>query len=79
MQIGFTGILAIVFITLKLTGSIAWSWLWVLSPLWIGVVLWLVAFAAICGFYLVRDWNKPKTSDKELRKALNGMHRSLRK
>lgn len=37
--IGFLGLLAIVFITLKLTGVIAWSWLWVLSPLWIGLVL----------------------------------------
>ena len=34
--IGFTGLLTIVFIVLKLTKVIAWSWLWVLSPLWIG-------------------------------------------
>ena len=33
--IGFTGLLTIVFIALKLTGYIAWSWWWVLSPLWI--------------------------------------------
>jgi len=33
--IGFTGLLTIVFITLKLLGIIAWSWLWVLSPIWI--------------------------------------------
>jgi hypothetical protein len=33
--IGFTGILTIVFIVLKLTGVIQWSWLWVLSPIWI--------------------------------------------
>lgn len=33
--IGFCGLLAIVFITLKLTSVISWSWLWVLSPLWI--------------------------------------------
>jgi hypothetical protein len=37
--IGFAGLLAIVFITLKLTGYIAWSWLWVLSPLWIPLAL----------------------------------------
>ena len=41
MQIGFVGLLALLFITLKLTGVIAWSWLWVLSPLWIGFALWL--------------------------------------
>lgn len=37
--IGFTGLLTIVFIVLKLTGVISWSWVWVLSPLWIGFAL----------------------------------------
>lgn len=37
--IGFPGLLAIVFITLKLTGYIGWSWWWVLAPLWIGWAL----------------------------------------
>lgn len=39
--IGFVGLLTILFIGLKLTGFITWSWWWVLSPLWIstGVVL----------------------------------------
>jgi hypothetical protein len=40
--IGFTGLLTIVFIVLKLTGYIAWSWWWVLSPLWIGFTIWVV-------------------------------------
>lgn len=33
--IGFVGLLTIVFIVLKLTGIVNWSWWWVLSPLWI--------------------------------------------
>ncbi len=37
--IGFCGLLAIVFITLKLCGVIAWSWWWVLAPLWIGLAI----------------------------------------
>lgn len=37
--IGFTGLLAIVFITLKLCGIITWSWWWVLAPLWIPFIL----------------------------------------
>ena len=37
--IGFTGLLTIVFIVLKLLGVINWSWLWVLSPLWISFAL----------------------------------------
>lgn len=37
--IGFTGLLTIVFIVLKLCGIITWSWWWVLSPLWISAIL----------------------------------------
>lgn len=37
--IGFPGLLCLIFITLKLTGYIKWSWLWVVSPLWIGFII----------------------------------------
>lgn len=37
--IGFSGLLTILFIGLKLTGHIDWDWIWVFSPLWIGFVL----------------------------------------
>ena len=37
--IGLSSLLAILFITLKLTGYIAWSWLWVLAPIWIPFVI----------------------------------------
>lgn len=33
--VGFLGLLTILFIALKLTGVITWSWVWVLAPLWI--------------------------------------------
>jgi hypothetical protein len=46
--IGFTGLLTIVFITLKLIGYITWSWVWVLSPLWIsGVILIVILLIGI--------------------------------
>lgn len=55
--IGFFGLLAIVFITLKLTHVISWSWWWVLAPLWIGwgimlgfVFLLLVVVAILAAF-----------------------------
>lgn len=35
--IGFVGLLTILFVGLKLTGYMAWSWVWVLSPLWISL------------------------------------------
>lgn len=40
--IGFVGLLTIAFIVLKLMNVITWSWLWVLSPLWLGTVLIIV-------------------------------------
>lgn len=40
--IGFAGLLTIVFIVLKLTYVIDWSWLWVLSPIWISTILAIV-------------------------------------
>lgn len=40
--IGFVGLLTIVFITLKLTSYIAWSWWWVLSPIWISIVVLII-------------------------------------
>lgn len=42
--IGFTGLLAIVFIVLKLTNVIGWSWWWVTAPIWIPVAIALVIF-----------------------------------
>lgn len=49
----FLGLLAVLFIGLKLTGYIGWSWWWVLSPIWLPpiaiiiVALMIVTVAAI--------------------------------
>lgn len=40
--IGLAGVVTVVFVILKLTGLIGWSWWWVLAPLWIGAGLWLL-------------------------------------
>ena len=51
--IGFVGLLTIAFIVLKLCKIIKWSWLWVLSPIWIyaaiviAVMLIIVVLAII--------------------------------
>ena len=44
---GFTGALTIAFIVLKLVGVINWSWIWVLSPLWICFILVILVLLAI--------------------------------
>lgn len=57
--IGFVGALTIAFIVLKLTGVIAWSWWWVLSPIWISalitIALLIVFVIGFVIFYLVRN------------------------
>lgn len=37
--VGLAGLLLVAFVVLKLTGVIAWSWFWVLSPAWIPLAL----------------------------------------
>ena len=55
--IGFTGLLTLIFITLKLCGVIAWSWVWVLAPLWIGWALALVIIGAVAlGAWIYDRW-----------------------
>lgn len=43
----FLGALTILFIGLKLCHVIAWSWLWVLSPLWIPGAI-MLAILLVC-------------------------------
>ena len=54
--IGFTGLLTIAFIVLKLCGVIDWSWIWVLSPIWISFILvFVIVFIAL----VIEEMKKP--------------------
>lgn len=53
-EITFLGVLLIVFIVLKLTRVISWSWLWVLSPVWLPIAFVLVI--TLIKFALVFIW-----------------------
>ena len=48
MKMGICSVLGLIFVTLKLTGVIAWSWWWVLLPFYGGVAL-LLAILAVGG------------------------------
>jgi hypothetical protein len=51
----FIGLLTILFIGLKLTNYIDWSWLWVLAPLWIPITLiLLIALAILCLYFIIK-------------------------
>ena len=53
-NIGISGMLLVAFIVLKLVGVIAWSWWWVMSPLWIYALILIVIFVGA----LVFAWRK---------------------
>ncbi|MEK6832768.1 MAG: hypothetical protein AABY32_01860 [Nanoarchaeota archaeon] len=63
--IGFCGMLCILFIGLKLTNNIDWSWVWVLSPIWIPLgIFW--GGVGICSLidYIKEYRENKKTKDK---------------
>ena len=45
-------LLLVLFVALKLTGVIAWSWWWVLSPLWIPLAL-VAVILLVAGIYIL--------------------------
>ncbi|MCY3545966.1 MAG: hypothetical protein OXH49_03725 [Gemmatimonadetes bacterium] len=56
---GFLSLLALLFIGLKLTGHIEWSWVWVLSPLWFRVLFVLLMVAGAVSFMKKTGWKPP--------------------
>ncbi|MBS6601169.1 MAG: hypothetical protein ACLR02_02390 [Clostridium sp.] len=51
--VGFIGLLQLVFIILKLTKVISWSWVWVLSPIWIELLIFTIALF----IYVLGHWD----------------------
>lgn len=63
----FISLLTVLFIGLKLTGYIDWSWVWILSPIWIMFILDMVA-----GFILAwMDREEDKKYKKNKLELLN--------
>ena len=62
--IGIVGLLQVAFIVLKLCAVIEWSWLWVLSPIWISaaVSVALLVFLVICAVIKARKTSKKRIS-----------------
>lgn len=47
--IGVFGLLGVVFVVLKLTGFIDWSWWWVTAPFWGGFAIFIIVLLALLG------------------------------
>lgn len=56
--IGFSGLLTIVFIVLKLCGVISWKWIWVLAPMWISIAVVFLVAILLFFVYLLLPENK---------------------
>ena len=52
--IGFAGLLTIVFVVLKLTKVISWSWWWVVSPIWIPTVIAILGIVTLITYYTLK-------------------------
>ena len=52
--VGVCGLLGVLFIALKLTHVIDWSWLWVLAPFWIPFVVFIVLVMIIFIVNIIR-------------------------
>lgn len=53
--IGFVGLLTILFIALKLTGYVTWSWLWVLSPIWITTLVVIIIISIVAIYLTIKE------------------------
>ncbi len=51
----FLPVLTLIFITLKLTGHITWSWWYVLLPIWGAIPLFVIFFVVAFLFLLIKD------------------------
>jgi len=83
-SIGFGSALTLILITLKLTGHIDWSWIWVLFPFWlpvaamIGLALGAILMVALFGtgfmvveFFTERHAKKKQDSHERLHRQLH--------
>lgn len=74
--IGFSSLLQLTFIILKLCKVISWSWWWVLSPTWIGIALVMlicIVFGIIAGY---AKWKEKEIRQKR-QKTIDDLHSQI--
>jgi len=62
MKMTFPTVLFVVFLVLKLTGYIAWSWWWVTAPLWCGLLLGALVFFGALFYFAVLETPEAKAA-----------------
>ena len=66
MKTSLSTLLTVAFIVLKLANYITWSWLWVLSPIWISAIIVVIFLGAV---FLLEKKEKQQRIE-ELKKRL---------
>lgn len=74
--IGFSSLLQLTFIILKLCKVIAWSWWWVLSPTWIGAALVILILLIIAGIAWWGSTRQVKICRKR-QKTIDDLHSQI--
>ena len=73
-SVGFTSLLLLTFIILKLCKVINWSWVWVLSPLWITASIAILCLIIYVVYQLVKkDAPPPPTRKSKLQERMEEM------
>ena len=68
-RMGLTGVLFVVFLVLKLTDYIDWSWWWIFAPIWLPLVFLLFIFA---GYYIFTS-----KQDRQFSRAMDSLRDKL--
>lgn len=53
--VGFIGLLTLLFVALKLTHVIDWAWIWILSPIWLSIILCILIIIAAYIYFSIKD------------------------
>jgi FtsH-binding integral membrane protein len=73
--LGFGGVLFIVFLVLKLTHVIDWSWWWVTAPLWVPACICILIFIGWVIYQIV----KAKRSRSRLQQRFDAFNQERQK
>ncbi|MEA3186219.1 MAG: hypothetical protein QOD99_49 [Chthoniobacter sp.] len=65
--IGLSGLLGVVFVTLKLLGKIDWPWIWVTAPFWIPFAIIALVLLALCAMATLSHLLKVRKIKRRLR------------
>ena len=63
--LGLASVLTIVFVVLKLVGVIDWKWIWVLCPLWIGLILTVLLIIGVTIYKVGKRLRSTHTQKEE--------------